>query len=37
MDKQLKRILQWKAVREVYVSICKIYLKNENTCLFVQL
>lgn len=37
MGKQLKRILQWKAVREVYASICKVYLKNENTCPFVQL
>lgn len=36
MGKQLKRILQWKAVREVYVSICKVYLKNEKTCPFVQ-
>lgn len=37
MGKQLKRILPWKSVREVYVSICKVYLKNENTCPFVQL
>lgn len=37
IGKQLKRILQWKAVREAYVSIRKVYLKNENTCPFVQL
>lgn len=37
VSKQLKRILQRKAVREFYVSICKVDLKNVNTCPFVQL
>lgn len=37
ISKQLKIILQWIAVREVYVSIFKVYLKSENTCPFVQL
>lgn len=37
MDNNYKRKLERKAVKEVYKSVCKVYLKNENTCLFVQL
>lgn len=32
-----RRILQWNAIRELYISICKIYLKKESTCPFVHL
>lgn len=30
-------MLQWNATRELYISICKIYLKKESTCPFVHL